>query len=101
MENPFPALPFALVSKAAAAGWKDGHEAVQSGALVVAQTQYDESDADLKAYAKGQAKLYMQQIAGQLDLTPRQRVNMFSIYAHTYLNGALDEAAKQAGQSRE
>ena len=101
MESPFPAIPFALGSKAGAAAWKAAHEAVQSGALVIAQTQYDHAEADLKAYAGEQAKRYMQQIVGRLNLTPRQRVNLLSIYVHAYLNGALDEAAKQADQSRE
>jgi hypothetical protein len=100
MENPFPALSFALGSRAGAAAWKAGHEDVQSGTLVVTQTQYDCAEADLIAAAAEPAKRYIQQIIQNLSLTPRQRVNLFAVYMHSYLNGALDEAAKQAGQSR-
>ena len=101
MENPYPALSFALGSKAGAAGWKDAHEAVQTGALVVAQTQYDYAEHDLTVYAAEQAKRYLRQIVEPMHLTPRQNVNLFAVYTHAYINGALDEAAKQAGQNRE
>ncbi len=101
MENPFPALPFALGSKAGAAGWKDAHEAVQTGALVVTQTQYERAEADLIAFAREQGKRYLRQSVEPLNLTPRQNVNLFSVYVHAYLNGALDAAAKQAGEIRE
>jgi hypothetical protein len=101
MESPFPALPFALGSRAGAAGWKDAHQAVQNGSLAVDQTQYQYAEDRLKVYAATQAKRYMQQIVERLSLTPRQGVNMFAVYMHAYLNGALDEAARHAGQNRE
>ena len=101
MERPFPTLPFALGSQAGAAGWSDGQEAVRTGALVVAQTQYDNPEEDLIAYAAGPARRYMRQVVESLHLTPRHGVNMFAVYTHAFLNGALDEAARQAGQSRE
>ncbi len=101
MERPFPTLPFALGSKAGAAGWKDGQEAVQTGALVVTQTQYDHPEEALIAYAAGPARRYMRQVVASLNLSPRHGVNMFAVYMHAYLNGALDAAARQAGQSRE
>ena len=97
MERPYPELPFTFGSQAGAAGWKDGHEAVQTGALVVTQTQYDSPEEDLIAAASAPAKRFMQQVVERLNLTPRQGVNMFAVYTHAYLNGALDEAAKQAG----
>jgi hypothetical protein len=100
-ERRFPELPFTLGSKAGAAGWSDGREAVQTGALVVAQTHYEYPEEDLIAFAAVPAKRYMQQIVERLGLTPRQGVNMFAVYIHAYLNGALDAAANQAGQSRE
>jgi hypothetical protein len=100
VEAPFPAIPFALGSKAGAAGWKDAHKAVQSGTLIITQTQYDHAEYDLKAYAVEQAKRYIRQTIEPLNLTPRQNVNLLSIYVHAYLEGALDEAAKQAGQNR-
>ena len=100
MERPFPELPFTLGSRAGAAGWKNGHEDVQTGDLVIAQVQYDYPEEDLIALAAAPAKRYMQHVVAALNLTPRQGVNMFAVYMHAYLNGALDEAAKQAGQSR-
>ncbi len=99
--NPFPALPFAIASKAASAGWKAAHQAVQSGALVVAQAQYEEAEAALKTHAAEQAKNYIRQTMQEPNLTPRQEVNLLAVYMHAYLNGALDAAAKQAGKSRE
>lgn len=101
MERPFPELPFSLGSRAGAAGWQDAHAAVQTGALVVTQTQYDEPEEDLIAAASEPARRYMQQTVQRLNLTPRLGVNLFAVYMHAYLNGALDETARQAGQSRE
>lgn len=101
MEKPFPALPFALGSKAGAAGWKDGHTAVQTGKLIVNQTQYDYPEEDLIAAASEPARRYMRQTVESLNLTPRQGVNLFAVYTHAYLYGALDAAAHQAGESRE
>ncbi len=94
-------LPFTLGSKAGAAGWKDGHDAVQSGALIITQRQYDTPEEDLVIAASEPARRYMQRVVATLNLTPRQGVNMFAVYIHAYLNGALDEAAKQAGKSRD
>jgi hypothetical protein len=101
MERPFPELPFALGSQAGAAGWKDAHDAVQSGALIVTQTQFDFPEEDLIAAASEPARRYMQQAIERHHLTPRLGVNLFAVYMHAYLNGALDEVARQAGQSRE
>jgi hypothetical protein len=100
MESPFPTLPFALGSKAGAAGWNDGQAAVRTGALIVAQTQYDHPEADLIASAAEPARRYARQVVASLRLTPRHGVNLFAVYMHAYLNGALEEAARQAGQSR-
>jgi hypothetical protein len=97
MERPFPELPFALGSQAGAAGWKDAHEAVQTGVLVVTQTQYDYPEDDLIAAASEPARRYMQQAVERLTLSPRLGVNLFAVYMHAYLNGALDEVARQAG----
>ncbi len=101
MERPFPELPFILGSQAGAAGWKDGRADVQTGALVVAQTQYDHPEEELIALASEPARRYMQREVERHHLTPRLGVNLFAVYMHAYLNGALDELARQAGQSRE
>ncbi len=94
-------LPFTLGSKAGAAGWQDGHDAVQSGALVITQDQYNDPEEDLVTAASQPARKYMRQVTQSLNLTPRQGIHMFTVYIHAYLNGALDEAAKQAGKSRD
>jgi len=93
--NFFPALPISIARKAGSDGRKAAHQAVQSGALVVALKQYEEVEEILKPHAAERAKIYMRQAAEHFDLTPRQQVNLFTIYLYSYINGAWDTARKQ------
>jgi len=99
------AMQFAQVGLAAgAAGWKAGHEAVRSRALVLSQT-YTAGPGGLvepelepagQAYAADQGWHYMRERVAALDLTPAQGVRVCFAYIHAFMNGVLDEAARHS-----
>ena len=98
-------MQFAQVGLAAgAAGWKAGHEAVRSGALVLARVYTagvdgliePELEPAAQAYAADQGWRYMRETAAALDLTPAQEVRICFAYIHACMNGILDEATKGA-----
>lgn len=77
---------------AGAAGWKAGHEAVRSGALILDELVEHARDERLAAYAAEQARAYMRQIVTAHGLTPAEGVALWRIYMHTFMRGALDQA---------
>jgi hypothetical protein len=96
-------IQFAQIGLAAgAAGWKAGHEAVRSGEIVLSQTYAagpdgliePELERAAKDYAADQGWAYMHERAAALNLTPAQGVRVLFAYIHAFINGVLDEAAK-------
>lgn len=77
---------------AGAAGWKAGHEAVRSGALILDDLDEPARNERLAAYAAEQARGYMGQIVGAHGLTPAEGVGIWRVYLHTFMRGALDQA---------
>jgi hypothetical protein len=77
---------------AAAAGWKAGHEAVLSGALMLDDLEDAALQERLAAYAAEQARTYMRRVVDERGLTPAEGVRLFGVYLHTFTRGALDQA---------
>jgi hypothetical protein len=77
---------------AGAAGWKAGHEAIRSGALTLDESDEAARNERLAAYAAEPARAYMRQVVEAHKLTPAEGVRIFSIYLHTFIRGALDQA---------
>jgi hypothetical protein len=98
-------MQFAQVGLAAgAAGWKAGHEVVRSGALVLSRTYTampdgliePELERAAKDYAADRARSYMHERIATLDLTPAQGARVCFAFAHAFMNGVLDEAARHS-----
>jgi hypothetical protein len=98
-------IQFAQVGLAVgAAGWKAGHHAVRSGALVLSRIYTagpngliePELEPDAQAYATDQGWRYMRERVAALDLTPAQGVRVCFAYIHAFMNGILDEAANDS-----
>jgi len=96
-------MQFAQVGLAAgAAGWRAGHAAVRSGALLLTGSYAATPDGLVEpeleqagqAYAAEQARRYMRERAAALDLTPAQSVRVCFAYLRAFINGVLDEATK-------
>ena len=77
---------------AGAAGWKAGHEAVRLGVLPLEDLSETARDERLAAYASEQARTYMREMVNTRGLTPAEGVRLFSVYMHTFIRGALDQA---------
>lgn len=77
---------------AGAAGWKAGHEAVRSGALLLDDLDEAARDERLVAYASEQARAYMRRMKDAHGLTPAEGVRLFALYQRTFIRGALDQA---------
>ena len=84
-------LPIAALA-AGAAGWRDAHEAVRAGRLVVAQARIERPEDPLFVHAATRARDYAREHAAALELTPRESVVLWRTYLHAYLRGALDAA---------
>lgn len=79
---------------AGAAGWKAGHEAVRSGALILDELGLDEPARNerLAAYAAEQARAYMHEMVITHGLTQAEGVRLWRVFMHTFMRGALDQA---------
>lgn len=77
---------------AAAAGWKAGHEAIQSGALNLEGLDEAAQNERLASHAAERARTYMRWIVADHGLTPADGVRLFGVYLRTYTRGALDQA---------
>jgi len=77
---------------AGAAGWKAGHEAIRSGALVLTDLDDAGHSERLTAYAAERAREYMRQIVAAHELPQAEGVRLFAVYLHTFMRGALDQA---------
>lgn len=83
-------LPIAALA-AGGAGWRDAHEAVRAGLLVVPSV-VEEADGPIHAYAAERARDYARIHATQLELTPRESVVLWRTYHYAYLRGVIDAA---------
>lgn len=77
---------------AGAAGWKAGHAAVQSGALVLDGLDDAAQTERIETYAAEHARAYMRQIVAAHGLTPAEGARLFSVYMYAFGRGALDQA---------
>jgi hypothetical protein len=77
---------------AGAAGWKAGHAAVRSGALILDEVDEQARDERLAAYAAEQARAYMGEMVEAHALTPAEGVGVWRVYMHAFARGALDQA---------
>jgi hypothetical protein len=83
-------LPIAALA-AGAAGWRDAHEAVRSGHLVL-PAEVEGPEGPIHAHAAARARDYAREHATALELTPRESVVLWRTYLYAYLRGALDAA---------
>jgi hypothetical protein len=83
-------LPIAALA-AGAAGWRDAHEAVHSGRLVV-PAEVEGPEGPIHAHAAARARGYAREHAAALELTPRESVVLWRTYLYAYLRGVLDAA---------
>lgn len=90
-EAPIDTLP-QLGLAAGAAGWKAGHQAIQSGALVLDDLDETARNAQLTPYTAEQARAYMREVVDRHELTPAIGVHLFRIYMSAFIRGALDQA---------
>lgn len=77
---------------AGAAGWKAGHAAVQSGALVIDEQDDAAQTERIETYAAELARAYMRQIVAANGLTPAEGARLFGVYMYAFNRGALDQA---------
>ena len=77
---------------AGAAGWKDGHAAVQSGALVIDELDDATQTERIETYAAEPARAYMRQIVAANGLTPAEGARLFGVYMYAFGRGVLDQA---------
>jgi len=77
---------------AGAAGWKAGHAAVQSGALVLDGLDDTAQTERLETYAAEPARAYMRQTVAANGLTPAEGARLFGVYMYAFSRGALDQA---------
>ncbi|MGZ3637560.1 MAG: hypothetical protein ACXVCX_06935 [Ktedonobacterales bacterium] len=77
---------------AGAVGWKAGHEAVRSGALILDERDETACNERLAAYAAEQARAYMAQMVTAHGLTPAEGVGIWRVYMRAFMRGALDQA---------
>jgi hypothetical protein len=83
-------LPLAGLA-AGAAGWRDAHEAVRAGRLVV-PAEIEGPEGPIHAHAAKRARDYAREHAAALELTPRESVVLWRTYLYAYLRGVLDAA---------
>lgn len=89
-------LPIAALA-AGGAGWRDAHEAVHAGRLVVPD-ELEAPEGPVHAYAAERARAYAHVHAAALELTPRESVVLWRTYLYAYLRGAID--ASRGSSSR-
>lgn len=81
-----------LAMATASAGWKAGHEAVQSGALMLDMNDEVARNQQIETYTAELARAYMRQAIEIHALTESEGVRLFSIYLVTFARGARDQA---------
>ena len=85
-------VPPELGMAAASAGWKAGHEAVRSGALVLDEVDEVARNEQIETYAAEPARTYMRQAVATHRLTEAEGVRLFGIYMTTFARAARDQA---------
>ena len=84
--------PALLGLAAGATGWKAGHAAVQSGALILDDLDETTQRERVETYAAELARNYMRHIVAAQGLTPAEGARLFGVYMYTFSRGALDQA---------
>ena len=87
-------LPLHIWAPLGTEAWQAGRRAIQRGAFVFEHTPEDRAYADLKRYARQQAKSAVAEFEqqGRLpQLTPADRTRLTLMYVHAFVNGAFDQ----------
>jgi len=78
--------------RAAAAGWKAGHAAVETGLLAPLAVDEAELEALIQPMVARAGAAYMEQMLAAHGVTPAGGIRLWTIYIHTDVGGALNQA---------